>query len=65
MTRPSDSTHQRKPLSQASPCVRTPGAGNVRPVVPRGGGAGLIKLLWLHGHYISYTSYRTSIAYLR
>lgn len=50
---------------QHSTVVRTPGAGNVRPVVPRGGGAGLIELLWLHGHYISYTAYRTSIAYLR
>ena len=47
-----------------STVVRTPGTGNVRPVVPRGGGKGLIKLLWLHGHYISYTAYRTSIAYL-
>ena len=48
-----------------STIVRTPGAANVRPIVPRGDGTGLIKLLWLHGHYISYTAYRTSIAYLR
>src|SRR5882762_3217340 len=37
MTRPSDSTHQRKPLSQASPCVRTPGAGMDRTISPVSG----------------------------
>jgi hypothetical protein len=40
--------------------VRTPGQNNVRPVVPRGG-PGPIRLLWLHGDYISYTRYRTTI----
>src|SRR5206468_2835716 len=37
MTRPSDSTHQRKPLSHASPCVRTPGAGTDRTTSPVSG----------------------------
>src|SRR4030088_2305330 len=37
MTRPSASTHQRNPLSQASPCVRTPGAGIDRTVSPVSG----------------------------
>src|SRR6185436_16645229 len=37
MTRPSDSTHQRKPWSQASPCVRTPGAGIDRTIAPVSG----------------------------
>src|SRR5437762_1657193 len=37
MTRPSDSTHQRKPLSHASPCVRTPGAGIDRTISPLSG----------------------------
>jgi BNR repeat-containing family member len=45
--------------------VRTPGTANLRPVVPRGGGAGLVKVTWLHGHYGSYSNYRTSVAYLR
>src|ERR1700736_3795616 len=37
MTRSSDSTHQRAPLSQASPCVRSPGAGIDRTVSPVSG----------------------------
>src|SRR3954447_10571529 len=37
MIRPSDSTHQRKPRSQARPCVRTPGAGIDRTISPRSG----------------------------
>src|SRR6266496_4136988 len=37
MTRPSDSTHQRNPLSHASPCVRTPGAGIDRTMSPVSG----------------------------
>src|SRR6266545_3862254 len=37
MIRPSDSTHQRKPLSHASPCVRTPGAGIDRTISPVSG----------------------------
>lgn len=36
----------------------------VRPVVPHGPD-GPVKLLWLHGRYRSYTTYRTSVAYLR
>ncbi len=48
-----------------STVVRSHGVQNVRPVVPRGTGTGLPTLLWLRGHYGSYTSYRTSIAYLR
>jgi hypothetical protein len=45
--------------------VRTPGQDDVRPVVPRGHEGGPIKLLWLHGDYISYTRYRTSIEFER
>src|SRR5258706_7082102 len=37
MTRPSDSTHQRNPLSHASPWVRTPGAGIDRTISPLSG----------------------------
>src|SRR5262245_19659094 len=37
MTRPSDSTHHRNPLSQARPCVRTPGAGIEREISPLSG----------------------------
>src|SRR5215813_2261923 len=37
MTRPSDSTHQRNPLSQARPWVRTPGAGIERAISPLSG----------------------------
>ena len=39
------------------------GFDGLRPVVPRGPRGG-IPLLWLQGHYGSYTSYRTSIAFL-
>jgi hypothetical protein len=38
---------------------------NVRPVVPRGYDGGPLGLLWLRGRYRSYTTYRTSIAFLR
>ncbi len=48
-----------------SAVARTPGANNVRPVVPRGSGDGPIQVLWLHGHYGSYQHYRTSIAFLK
>jgi BNR repeat-containing family member len=44
--------------------VRGGAVDNVRPVVPRGSHGGPMSLLWLRGDYISYTSYRTSIAYL-
>jgi hypothetical protein len=37
---------------------------NVRPVVPRGYDGGAMGLLWLRGPYLSYTTYRTSIAFL-
>jgi hypothetical protein len=43
--------------------VRTPGADDVRPVVVRGSSSGHPGLLWLHGHYGSYTSYRTTVEY--
>lgn len=43
--------------------VRTPGASNVRPIVPHGADGGAMGLLWLHGRYRGYTRYRTSIAY--
>jgi BNR repeat-containing family member len=38
---------------------------NVRPVVPRGYDGGPMGLLWLRGDYNSYTTYKTSIAFLR
>jgi hypothetical protein len=37
---------------------------NVRPVVPRGYDGGPMGLLWLRGSYLTYTTYRTSIAFL-
>ena len=45
--------------------VRTPGADNVRPVVARGSDGGPLSLLWLGGHYGTYTDYHTSIEFLR
>jgi hypothetical protein len=50
---------------QYTTVVRTRGADNVRPIVPRGAGGGPIHLLWLHGRYRGYKRYRTSIAFLR
>lgn len=41
----------------------TPGASNVRPVVPRGASGGPMGVLWLHGSYGDYTDYGTSIAH--
>jgi hypothetical protein len=38
---------------------------NVRPVVPRGYDGGPMGLLWLRGDYNSYTTYKTSIAFLK
>jgi BNR repeat-containing family member len=45
--------------------VAAGGTQNVRPVVPRGYAGGPMGLLWLRGSYGTYTSYRTSIAFLR
>ena len=45
--------------------VDTPGVSNVRPVIPRGPSGGPLSVLWLHGHYGSYTTYQTSIAFLK
>ena len=45
--------------------VPADGTDNVRPVVPRGYTGGPMGLLWLRGDYRSYTTYRTSIAFLR
>jgi hypothetical protein len=45
--------------------VAAGGADNVRPVVPRGWSSGPMGLLWLRGRYRSYTTYGTSIAFLR
>ncbi len=45
--------------------VRSPGVDNLRPVVPRGRGGDVLGLLWLRGHYGSYTTYRTAVAYRR
>jgi hypothetical protein len=42
--------------------VPADGLDNVRPVVPRGGGP--IEVLFLRGRYRTYTTYRTSIAFL-
>ncbi len=50
---------------QYSTVVRTPGADDVRPIVPRGSDGGPMGLLWLHGPYRGYKKYRTSIAYAR
>jgi hypothetical protein len=47
---------------QVRTVVPADGIDNVRPVVPRDGGP--IELLWLRGDYRSYTTYRTSIAFL-
>jgi hypothetical protein len=44
--------------------ARSATSDSVRPVVPRGPD-GPVKLLWLRGHYRSYTTYRTSVAYRR
>jgi BNR repeat-containing family member len=44
--------------------VRTRGADNVRPIVPRGSDGGPMSVLWLHGHYRGYRRYRTSISFL-
>ena len=41
------------------------GRDNLRPVVPRHAGGRRPGLLWLVGYYGSYTSYRTSIAFMR
>lgn len=41
------------------------GTDNVRPVVPGSSDGAPTGLLWLRGHYGSYTTYRTSIAFLR
>jgi hypothetical protein len=45
--------------------VPSDGTENIRPVVPRGSTGGPVSLLWLRGPYNDYTTYRTSIAYLR
>jgi BNR repeat-containing family member len=45
--------------------VRTRGADDYRPLVPRGSGGGPMSLLWLQGRYGSYTNYRTAIAFLK
>ena len=44
--------------------ARNPGQDDVRPIVTRGSDGGPMSLLWLEGHYGSYTTYRTKIAYL-
>jgi hypothetical protein len=45
--------------------VRTPGANDIRPIVPRDARGGAMGLLWLQGDYGSYKRYRTSIAFAR
>ena len=44
--------------------ARDPGENDVRPVVTQGNHGGPMSVLWLQGHYGSYTTYRTKIAYL-
>jgi hypothetical protein len=53
------STWQRRTI------VDTPGVSNMRPVVPRGQTGGPMGLLWLRGHYGSYSTYQTSISFLQ
>jgi hypothetical protein len=48
---------------QRTVVVPSDGTMNVRPVVPRGEGP--VQLFWLRGDYRSYTTYRTSIAFLK
>jgi BNR repeat-containing family member len=45
--------------------ARTHGTDDLRPFVPRGSAGGPMSLLWLRGHYGSYTNYRTSIAFFK
>jgi len=45
--------------------VRTPGADDIRPLLPRGSQGGQADLLWLRGHYGYYTDYRTSVTSFR
>lgn len=52
-------------FSWARRTVIRDGADDIRPVVPRGRPGGGTGLLWLQGYYGSYTSYRTSVAFLR
>jgi hypothetical protein len=40
-----------------------PGVDNVRPIVPRGWTGGPMGLLWLRGHYGTYTGYRTTVSF--
>jgi putative BNR repeat neuraminidase len=48
-----------------TPVVRNPGTDDLRPIVPRGADGGPGGLLWIRGHYGSYTSYRTSIEFMK
>jgi hypothetical protein len=41
------------------------GVDNVRPIVPRGWTGGPMGLLWLRGHYGTYTDYRTTVSYFK
>lgn len=59
-TTPDGGSHWRH-----SVVVPADGTDNVRPIVPRGWDRGPMSLLWLHGHYGTYTDYRTSVDYLR
>ena len=59
-TTPDGGAHWRPSL-----VVPAGGTQNVRPVVPRGWDHGPMSLLWLRGHYGSYTNYHTSIDYMR
>ncbi|HUZ28232.1 MAG TPA: BNR-4 repeat-containing protein [Solirubrobacteraceae bacterium] len=45
--------------------VRTPGQDDIRPFFTEGSRGGPMSLLWLAGGYGSYTTYRTSVDYLR
>jgi hypothetical protein len=59
-TTPDSGTHWRHTV-----VVPAGGTDNVRPVVPRGIDRGPMSLLWLRGHYGTYTKYGTSVDFLR
>jgi hypothetical protein len=59
-TTPDAGAHWRHTL-----VARNPGADDLRPVVTRGSDGGPMSVLWLSGHYGSYTDYHTSIDFLK
>ncbi len=49
----------------SNPVTSGSSMNNIRPVVPRRRIPGGIEVLWMHGGYIHYTDYRTSIRFIR